>query len=145
VYVCGTIPLVFWYNFPNCALQGTPQGAPQAPQGKRSHCGQWRTLNTLCTIRGCHTMTPGHSGLGIPHYPNPTPEQTPAQGMSVHCMRAHCGAWDTRTHVLLGRGTGGSLLRFLGDLRCSAWMPGTPHQIQGRGGASLPGDKFRRG
>ena len=29
VYVCGTIPPVFWYSYPNCA--------PQAPQGKRSH------------------------------------------------------------------------------------------------------------
>ena len=26
--MCGTIPPVFWYNYPNCA--------PQAPQGKRS-------------------------------------------------------------------------------------------------------------
>ena len=34
VYVCGTIPPVFWYNYPNCA----PQGAPQVPQGKCSLC-----------------------------------------------------------------------------------------------------------
>ena len=29
VHVCGTIPLVFWDNYPNCA-----------PQGKRPHCPQ---------------------------------------------------------------------------------------------------------
>ena len=32
VYACGTIPPVFWYNYPNCAPQITPQG-------KRSHRG----------------------------------------------------------------------------------------------------------
>ena len=35
MHVCGTIPFVFWDISPNCA----PRGAPQAPQGKRSHCG----------------------------------------------------------------------------------------------------------
>ena len=33
VCVCDTSPPVFWNNYPNCA----PQGAPQAPQRKRSH------------------------------------------------------------------------------------------------------------
>ena len=33
MHACGTIPPIFWYNYPNCA----PQGAPEPPQGKRSH------------------------------------------------------------------------------------------------------------
>ena len=40
VYVCGTIPRVFLYNYPNCV----PQGALQAPQGKHSPGHGCRTL-----------------------------------------------------------------------------------------------------
>ena len=45
VYVCGIIPPVFWYNYPNYA----PQGAPQAPQEKRSqrvHLEGWSLAKT---------------------------------------------------------------------------------------------------
>ena len=34
MYAGGTIPHVFWYNYPNCALQ--------APQGERSLKGSWQ-------------------------------------------------------------------------------------------------------
>ena len=30
VYICGTIPPVFWLYYPNCVLQGAPQGAGAA-------------------------------------------------------------------------------------------------------------------
>ena len=61
VYVCGTIPPVFWYNYPNCAPQGTPQGALQAPHRKRSRRHQktkhGKERNAQCI---------GHPPLGDP-------------------------------------------------------------------------------
>ena len=39
MYVCGTIPSVFWDNYPNCTLQG-------ALQGKRSHMQSFDATST---------------------------------------------------------------------------------------------------